>query len=179
MKEETVHFRDLVPIDIGRLDEEWLQHPILFHDLAEAVEDASFDCEAAKDRLDQIEAELSLDIRANPEQYDAPINKQGGPSEGTITSIIRMQPKYQKAKEAMRHAEHVLGHLKKDVRVMEHRKTALEELTKLHGQNYFASPQGPHTPRSPDVAQLHGTYRTAIIQERRRKMKGNDDGKNE
>jgi hypothetical protein len=180
MKEETVHFRDLVPVDITRLDEEWLAHPILFHDLAEAVENASYENEVAKDELDRVEAELSLDIREDPEKYGAPANKQGGISEGTITSTIRVQAKYQQAKEAARKAEHILGHLKKDLRVMEHRKSAMEELVKLHGQHYFSMPRSEErVPTSPNVPELRSKYRVAIIQERRRKVQEKADGKAE
>jgi len=181
MQQETVHFRDLVPIDISRLDEEWLRHPILFNDLAEACEDASFTFEAMKNQLEEVESRLNLEIREDPEKFDAPINvKMGAPSESTIAALIRVQPSYLAAKKDLLRAEHVLGRLKMDMRVMEHRKTALEELVKLHGQNYFSSPRGCHAAEQPNIKEMQAKFRTAIIRERRlKRLEDKDNGSDE
>lgn len=176
---DTVQFSDLVPIDITRLDEEWLQHPILYHDLAQAAEDAEYAAEVAKVNFDTIEAELSLEIREDPDKFGAPASKTGSPTEGTVNSIIRMQPRYIKANKELLHAEHILRKLKVDLRTLDNRKTAMEELVKLHGQDYFSSPRGEFATKGIDSNEARARMRSALIQERRRQLKENADGQNE
>ena len=162
-------FKDLVPIDIARLDEEWLLHPILYHELSENTEAAEFAVEQAEAAFDAVCSELDIEIRDDPKSFGAPVNNQGKPSEGTVAAVMKLQDSYLKAKERLGEAKRFLTSLRNDLHTMDIRKSALENLVRLHGQNYFASPSAPHNVDPERMRAMKESFSTAVIRDKRKR----------
>ena len=128
---------DLVfDIDKNCLDEEWINQPKRFFNMSLQLEDARDELRTAKAELKLVEAEVGLDIRANPEKYD--LTKL---TENLILSAVINSAQYQDAQTDINNLEYKIGVLKAAVTSLDQRKTGLENLVYLHGQKYFATPR--------------------------------------
>jgi hypothetical protein len=92
----------------------------------------------AKQALEVVKAEVDKKIRKNPEKFG--IEKI---TENVIAATILINEEYQEA-----YAEYLTAKYESDmasgaVQAFEQRKSALENLVKLHGQQYFAGPKIP------------------------------------
>ncbi len=134
-KEGLLHF-DFFDIDINRLDVEWINQPKLFFKYASELADGRRRFEGVKAELDVTRAEVDTTIRENPAKYD--LEKT---TETLIANTVIQQPRYQKALKTFRIKKHRVDILQAAVTALEHRKSALERLVSLHGQNYFATPK--------------------------------------
>jgi len=124
-------------IDPDALDVEWLQQPQLFFRYAREQAEAKARADEAKERLDVTRAELDTTVRSA--YQDAGVKF----TEAVVSAAIIVHPEY---KEAM--AEYMTltadaNLLSSAVRAMDQRKSALENLVRLHGQEYFAGPKEP------------------------------------
>lgn len=126
-------------IDKFCLDEEWLRQPKLAFKYIRAYEDALNRLTDAKDELEIVKATIDLRIRVNPKKYKIP--KTVKITEAVITNVLVRRKKYREALQVVREIEGKLATLRAAVKAIEHRKAAVENLVKLHGQNYFASPK--------------------------------------
>lgn len=128
-----------VSIDEQALDVEWLEHPSLMGKYCSLAAAAQRDLDLAKERLDVVDAEISHSVRSDPGRYG--ISKI---TEDLVKSTVLVQPEHQEASQdfILRKYEHAMA--QGAVRAFEHRKSALENLVRLHGQSYFAGPSVPH-----------------------------------
>lgn len=140
---QEMNFSEAIEIDPTQLDREWLQQPDLFLAVAEEEAACARDVAVMEEHLAQVEAELALDIRANPKDYDAPEGARGGVTDSICTALITLQPKYQGCKKALTEARYKYDRARAAARAFDHRRSALERLVALHGQNYFSSPKNP------------------------------------
>ena len=129
-------------LDKNRLDEEWENQPRLYHKYAELLADARADYDYAKAACDDQEAETSLRVRKNPEDYG--LDKT---TEDVVKKTTEIQKEYRKAKEAVIVAKHKVEKLDAIVRALDHRKRALENLVSLRLANYYAEPVAPKEAR--------------------------------
>lgn len=134
-KEGLLNF-EIFDIDINRLDEEWVNQPKIFFRYASQLADARRSMEATKAEVDVTRAEVDLEIRGNPEHFG--FEKL---TETLISNTIIQQSKYQDAIKALRKRKHRVDIVQAAVTAFDHRKSALERLVSLHGQNYFATPK--------------------------------------
>ncbi|HQF51190.1 MAG TPA: hypothetical protein PK588_10545 [Paludibacteraceae bacterium] len=104
----------------------------------------------AKENLNLVKAEIDKDIRTNPAKYG--IDKI---TEGAIANAIIMDPRYKEASQHYIDARFEANAAAGAVKACEQRKSMLETLARLHGQQYFA---GPAVPRD-------------IVKEREKRMK--------
>lgn len=125
-------------IDESALDVEWLQQPRLMHKYAAKVADTKRNMDLAKERLDIIKAELDKEIRTDPDKFD--IAKI---TEAVVGNTIVLSPEYQEASNEFIEAKYNFEMSVAAVRSIDQKKTALESLVKLHGQQYFAGPSVP------------------------------------
>lgn len=125
-------------IDETALDVECLEQPRLMMRYARHQAQCERDMEKAKERLDIKRAELDVEIRKDPEEYG--LVKV---TEGAIQSVIIKDSEYKKLNDEYFDAVHENRMAKGAVRSIDARKTMLETLVKLHGQQYFAGPQVP------------------------------------
>ena len=126
----------LISIDENALDREWCNQATRFYDTAVQLADARAELATQKTTVDLVEAELSLKIRTSPSQYtDVKI------TESVIESLVLTRPAYQQAMTDLDTARHKVDVLQAAVSALDHRKSALENLVKLHGMSYFAQPK--------------------------------------
>ena len=133
-----MNYEQDITIDDSALDIEWLEQPRLFMKYARHSAEASRDLDKAKENLDIVKAEIDLKIRSNPEKYG--LEKV---TETAIQNTILTNKQYQETNQAMLDARYEAEMAKGAVRAMEQRKDALENLVRLHGQQYFAGPKVP------------------------------------
>jgi len=148
---DAVYDFDFLEIDLNLLDEEWLNQPKRFYEsatqLADAeaeVEEIKLDISLQKDEIDTVRAELDLAIRKKHSHSSDKL------TENAISNLIINKPDYQDEKKKMNklqaslnEAKHKVGISRAAVSALDHRKSALERLVSLHGQNYFSSPKAP------------------------------------
>ncbi len=128
-----------VRIDETALDVECLDQPSLMVKYTRLLADAEQRLDEAKEALDLVKAELDKEIRSDPDRFDL-----AKATETSVANAVIMQPEYAEASNRMIEAKYEAKVLAGVVRAIDARKTMLETLVKLHGQQYFA---GPNVPR--------------------------------
>ena len=126
-------------IDEDALDFELLGQADKMVKYSRMLAEAQRDRDLSKESLDLIKAEIDLDIRDNPKNY-----KLAKITEAAITNCILMEEEYQTAQKEWNEANFQVNVMQGVIKAIEHRKSALENLVKLYGQNYFAGPSIPH-----------------------------------
>lgn len=137
MKEELDYEKDIV-IDDSALDLEWLDQPALFLKYSRNLAKCNQELDETKQNLDIVKAETDSKIRKNPEKYK--IEKI---TEAVVTTLILQDVEYQEAYQIYLNAKYQVDIAMGAVRAFDQRKSALENLVKLHGQSYFAGPKLP------------------------------------
>ncbi len=153
-------------IDMDSLDEEWINQPELFHKYAIKASLYSKKHDEAKAELDVVKAEAGKRIRQNPQKYG--IKKV---SEKAIEEAIILDHSYQEALEALHSAKYKWDIARDAVRALDQRCKALENEVKLHGQNYFSTPQADETSREA----VNDIERKAIRRRQVMKRRRDDD----
>ncbi len=128
-----------------------------------AMDNADKAVDDAKEIVKNTAARLSLVCRENPLAFNLP-----KATEASIEAAVRVHPDFQKALAAQSatsqdyvDARQAYGELEVAVKAMEMKKSMLEALVKLHGQQYFA---GPSVPRSlADAVNEFQTNRQAAL----------------
>jgi len=132
----NIENKDIFEIDMTRLDEEWVQQPKLFFKYAELLAKAKRTYEKAKANLAIVVAEVELDIKQNFTKYGfktKPVVQDMANKAKINTDVIEAQ-------NLVTAKKYKMDIYQAAVTSMEHRKSALERLVSLHGQNYFAMP---------------------------------------
>lgn len=129
--------KDII-IDENALDIEWLEQPRMMLNYAQHATTLENKLNFTKNALEIVKAEIDKDIRSNPEKFD--IVKV---TETVVQNTILTQPIYQEALSEYLEIKYEYDMAKVAVRAFEQRKTALENLVKLYGAQYFAGPSAP------------------------------------
>jgi hypothetical protein len=127
-----------IEIKCDQLDLEWLDQAALMIKYGRISAQANLDRDKAKVELDLVKAELDKAIRKAPEKYG--LEKV---TETALLNAITSHSDYLSAQELYQQAEYEASVAKSAVYAFDARKTALENLVKLHGQQYFAGPRIP------------------------------------
>lgn len=133
---EGPDIRGYADIDKHRLDEEWVDHVKLYAEVAEQLAEARFRLAEAKGKVEFVEAELAMKIRANPDKYRI----EGKLTEKAIEVRVLVSKVRQEAVKEKNEAQHAVDVLQGASDLLEHRKKALENLVVLHGRDYFSAP---------------------------------------
>lgn len=128
-----------IKIDESALDVEWLNQPALMMKYSIHAANSREAYDRAKDALDFVKAELDMKIRTSPKIYG--INDRV--TEGAIFSVIQRAQQYIDAMEDLNAAKYEYEVAKGAVVAFEQRKSALENLVRLYGSQYFAGPSVP------------------------------------
>jgi hypothetical protein len=131
-----LNWKEDITIDQAALDQEWLRQPSLFGDYAEAKAEAEKAADEAKEYRDLIEARLDKEVRSNPSAFG--LDKV---TDKAIGVVVSTHPDFQKAVAALIQARYELALISGALEALRHRKSALENLVVLHGQNYFSTPR--------------------------------------
>lgn len=126
-------------IDENALDIEFLEQPSLMARYSKMLADARLEKDLAKERLELVKAEISLDIRDNPDKYA--LEKV---TDKAVEACVLAEDSYKDAQKEYNDANYEVNLFQGVVNAIEHRKSALENLVRLYGQQYFAGPQVPH-----------------------------------
>jgi hypothetical protein len=129
-----------IEIDESVLDVEWVDHPrrVLLYTTGAA--EAHKEMDLAKSALDYARAKLDKEIREAPEAFGLGTRI----TEGSINSAILLHDDYDEANRDFIQKKFEYEVASGVVKSFEHRKSALENLVRLHGQSYFAGPSVPH-----------------------------------
>jgi len=133
-----MNYEKEIIIDCDALDLEWLEQPRLFMKYAKHSAQCMRTLDEAKERLDVAKAEEDKNIRENPEDYG--IAKI---TEAVVQATILTTPAYKEANAAFIEAKYEADIARSAVNAFNQRKDALENLVRLHGQQYFAGPRVP------------------------------------
>lgn len=125
-------------IDEAALDVEWLEQPRLMLKYARNASEAKKRLDQAKEHLDLVRSELDREIRMNPADFE--LEKI---TESAVQATIPTCDKFKKASEEFINAKFEADLAMNAVYAFNARKDALENLVKLHGQQYFAGPKIP------------------------------------
>lgn len=136
-----MNYQDDVRIDENGLDTEWLQQPSLMMRYGKEKAAADDVVERAKHDFDVVRAQLDLAIRKDPTKYGAAEGVKI--TEAVVNALLIQNELYTEAHEEYLDAKHHADLAKVAVQAVDGKKTALENLVKLHGQQYFSSPSVP------------------------------------
>lgn len=133
-------YQDDMHIDEDALEVELLEQPSLMLKYSLKLAEARETRDMAKEELDLVEAGIDRAVRTDPEKYGI----AGKVTEGAIKAAVLMAEEYKNAQEKLREADYELNVMHGVVKAIDARKSSLENLVKLHGQQYFAGPVVPH-----------------------------------
>jgi hypothetical protein len=133
-----MNYEDDIRIDETALDIEWLDQPALFLRYSRHAALKEKEKDEAKEALDLVKAELDKEIRSFPDRFG--LEKI---TDKAVENTIPMQPDYKEASENFIQAKYEWNIAKGAVDAFNQRKEALENLSRLNGQNYFAGPKVP------------------------------------
>ena len=138
MSENCRSYEDEMSIDCSALDVEWLEQPRLMMKYGRLLAEARRAQDDAKEFLDYTKARLDNEIRQDPENYGL-----AKATEAAVAGAILLQDEYKEAVNALIQAKFDTELLSTAVRAVDSRKSALENLVRLHGMSYFAGPAVP------------------------------------
>lgn len=127
-----------VTIDPDALDVEWLGQPGLIFKYSKKSAEAQQELSNAKEALELCKALLDKKIRTNPEKYG--IEKI---TETVVANTIISQDDFKEVNQVYQEVQFEVNILRGVMDALNNKKSALENLVKLHGQNYFAGPSVP------------------------------------
>ena len=133
-----MNYEDDMWIDESALDLECKDQPELMMKYTKIQAELQKDEDEKKEALDLLKAKLDKKIRYHPDVYN--IDKI---TEGAISSTILRDHEYQAANQTYIDARFENNVAKGAVRSCDQRKSMIETLVKLHGQQYFAGPKVP------------------------------------
>jgi hypothetical protein len=130
-----------IRIDETALDVEWLHQPSLAMKYGRHWAELTKALSIVEENLKIVQADLTDLVNQHPEKY---LGDGVKPTVGNIDSYIIRNEKYKAAKDKVREMQYEvnMANIAK-MEIGNSRKTALENLVKLNGQNYFASPSMP------------------------------------
>jgi GTP1/Obg family GTP-binding protein len=123
-------------INKHKLDREWERQPRMYHEVADKLAEAESEVDYLKAKLELVQARISLLIRKEPSAYG--LKKL---TESLIEKAVITDDEYQAALGDLNEAKNVARHLQADARYLEHRKSAIEHLSKLRIIDYWADPR--------------------------------------
>jgi hypothetical protein len=133
--ENNQYLTDL-QINWDTFEYEWAQQPTLFMQYAQKHAQAIRLRNKAKEQLDLIRAQLERRIRREPGKYQ--LEKV---TESQIFSCVLEQPEYQEATERLQDAEYNVAILAGAKEAFDHKKEALQSLTKLFTSAFYGRPR--------------------------------------
>ena len=133
------NYEEDLKINESQLDVEWLEQPVKFMQYSTLSAEANAALRQAEEKIKTVRSELSLYVMANGQEL---IGK-AKPTAGDVEAYYRTHADYLEAKKQQADLAFEAEMLANAVYAMHQRKTALENLTRLHGQNYFAGPSEP------------------------------------
>jgi len=127
---------DALSLDKLALDYEWLRQTYLVNQATNLLADITFKRDRAKAKLAYESAKLANYIRSEPDEY----NIKGTVTDGKVREIVTTDYKIYELEQTLHEWEAELVAANGVRRALEHKKAALEELTRLFLSGYWATP---------------------------------------
>ena len=127
-----------IEIDPTALDVEWIEQPTLAFRYAKLSVEMKQIMDLAKEELDLVKAGLDQAIRSDPLGFGV-----AKITESAVTNAILTQDEYKEANKRYIEARYDFNVANAAVEAINQKTNALENLVKLNGQAYFASPSVP------------------------------------
>lgn len=127
-------------IDWQKLDTQWREQPRLYYEHAVKAADARAAVDRAKAKLELVEADEYLRIRAAPEEFGLSDGSKA-PTEAALKSKVLSRRRYKEALEEYIVAKHEKDVMDAAVSALEHKKRGLEKTTELFLAAYFGEPR--------------------------------------
>jgi len=137
--EEKINYQEDIEIDNSALDVEWLRQASLTFKFCKTEANIKKEIDTKEVELGLIRAGLDKQIRMNPEEFEITTKL----TETVITNTILGDDEYKECFNTLLEQKYDLAVAKAAVKSIDSKKTALESLVKLHGQQYFAGPSVP------------------------------------
>jgi hypothetical protein len=135
-----MNYEQDIKIDETALDIEWLDQAALAIRYGRHWAECKKKANEAGEKIQIIRSELIALANSNPTKYC----KKDKPNAADIEAFYRLHPRHIAAKEVWMDAQYELDMAEVAKNEMSFtRKAALENLVKLHGQQYFAGPKIP------------------------------------
>ena len=127
-----------IKIEQSALDVEWLQQSTLTFRYTKHAAQMGLELTKVKEQMNLVRAELDKKIRKNPNDYG--LEKV---TETPVANAILEQKEFQAIQSKYNDAVYEYDIAQGAVRALADKKSALENLVRLHGQSYFAGPSVP------------------------------------
>ncbi len=131
-------WKQAIEINPEALDVEWVKQAALFGHYCEMQAVARDKVDRLKEKMEVLDAGLGLKIRSNPASFG--LEKI---TEASVQAVILLSKEHQDLAEQQAQARYDLEIMQSAVRSLDQKKSALENLVRLQGQNYFAGPSVP------------------------------------
>jgi alkylhydroperoxidase/carboxymuconolactone decarboxylase family protein YurZ len=128
--------KEVVRIDELNLDKECIRLPTEFTKYAFFAAEKRKEMDQAKARLEEVEAELQKEVRANPSNFG--IEKI---TENAISAAVRGMAAYKEAYQAFLDARYEYDKASAVVSALDHKKRSLVLLVELLAMGYFSAPK--------------------------------------
>jgi len=135
----AIDYEKDIEIDAELLDSEWLDQPSKMLKYTKHCARMEKERDEAKEALELVKAELDKEIRTNPDKF-----KVEKITDKVVEATVQMQPAYKEANAEYLEAKFEYNVARGAVDAFDQRKTALENLVRLHNAGYFAGPSVPH-----------------------------------
>jgi len=138
-KEQIKVFVDKPVLDVDKddLDRECCIQPRIYMTYASELAEARLREAEAESTFKAIKATLDGLIRSNPSAYNLPDKV----TETVIAHTIVLQDEYMKAQKKVNDAQYKVSLLFAMIGSLDIKRSSIENLVKLHGQNYFSTPR--------------------------------------
>lgn len=158
---ETTYKQD-IEINPEALDVEWVKQPSLYMKYSEQLAGLRDRVDRLKEKFDVLDAGLGLKIRQDPARYGLDKLTEGG-----VQTVIATNEAHLSLSDEMATARYEYEVMQAAVRAMDQKKSALENLVRLHGSSYFA---GPSVPRDLGAEWVKEAERTSARDKIKSKM---------
>jgi len=134
---EDLNFDQDLAIDETALDVEWLDQPRRYMKYCKLYAEAGHRVRRIEERMKILRSQIILKAASKG------TGRSGGPTQQQIEASFRVDAEHQRLKRLLNSTQHVYDLLNGAVFAFQQRKTALEQLVTLYGQQYFAGPSLP------------------------------------
>jgi hypothetical protein len=139
MMADTLDYERDLFIDESALDVEWLNQPLLMMRYSKQLAKAEKEVSRLKEKQRVVFATTDKDVRTNPGDYKISVKL----TEEVVKNAVLSSDEYQDISAELIEAQYEYNMLKAAVESIKQRKDALQDLVRLHGQQYFAGPSIP------------------------------------
>lgn len=136
-----MEFKDRVKLDKNCLDDNAIEHPLLYEEWSKKWALAVFERDKIKERISVVTAEAAKEIRSEPKNFGWDSDK--APTEAFINSQIPLHPKVREVQEEVIQAQYEVNLYASAKETLQQRNEDLKILAQLYSGAYFSAKSNP------------------------------------